>query len=128
MIVDLHKAGMGYKTISKKPGERDNCWCDNSQMEEIHDNSPLPSLWSFMRALWHQLNLLCLEVYIRIWACLFLKGTDRYCCIEGLINGAMYCRVLSENLLGLSQHTEDESWMGLHTMTQNIRPKQQRSV
>ena len=25
-IVDLHKAGMGYKTISKKLGEKVDCW------------------------------------------------------------------------------------------------------
>ncbi len=31
-IVDLHKTGIGYKTIAKQLG--DNSWCDCSQMEE----------------------------------------------------------------------------------------------
>ncbi len=39
-IVDLHKAGMGYKTIAKQLG--DNSWCDYSQMEETQKTVSLP--------------------------------------------------------------------------------------
>ncbi|KAL0151238.1 hypothetical protein M9458_053429, partial [Cirrhinus mrigala] len=31
--LNLHKAGMGYKTISKQLGEKDNSWCDYLSME-----------------------------------------------------------------------------------------------
>jgi len=34
-IKSLHKAGMGYKTISKKLGEKETCWFDYSEMEEV---------------------------------------------------------------------------------------------
>ena len=35
-IVDQHKAGMGYKKISKQLGEKlDNCWSNYQNMEEI---------------------------------------------------------------------------------------------
>ncbi len=33
-IVDLHKGGMGYKTIAKQLVRGDNSLCDYSQMEE----------------------------------------------------------------------------------------------
>ncbi len=36
-IVDLHKAGMGYKTNAKQLG--DNSWCDYSQIKETQNNS-----------------------------------------------------------------------------------------
>ncbi len=48
-IVDLHKAGMGYKTISKKLGEKETT--DYSEMEEIQNNHQSPSVWSSMQDL-----------------------------------------------------------------------------
>ncbi len=47
--VDLHKAGMGYKTIAKQLG--DNSWCDYSQMEETQNNCKSPSVWGSMQDL-----------------------------------------------------------------------------
>ncbi len=47
-IVDLHKAGMGYKTIAK---QLDNSWCDYSQMEETQNNCQSPSDWGSMQDL-----------------------------------------------------------------------------
>ncbi len=50
-IVDLHKAGMGYKTISKKLGKRRRqLKCDYLEMEEIQ-NHQSPSVWSSMQDL-----------------------------------------------------------------------------
>ncbi len=48
-IVDLHKAGMGYKTITKQLG--DNRWCDYSQMEETQNNCQSPLVWGSMQDL-----------------------------------------------------------------------------
>ncbi len=48
-IVDLHKAGMGYKTNAKQLG--DNSWCDYSQMEETQNNCQSPSDWGSMQDL-----------------------------------------------------------------------------
>ncbi len=51
-IVDLHKAGMGYKTIAKQLGEKvTNSWCDYSQMEETQNNCQSPSVWGSMQDL-----------------------------------------------------------------------------
>ncbi len=43
-IVDLHKDGMGYKTIAKQLGEKVTT-CDNSQMEETQNNCQSPSVY-----------------------------------------------------------------------------------
>ncbi len=43
-IVDLHKDGMGYKTIAKQLGEKVTM-CDNSQMEETQNNCQSPSVY-----------------------------------------------------------------------------------
>ncbi len=48
-IVDLHKAGMGYKTIAKQLS--DNSWCDYSQMEETQKTVSLPGLGGSMQDL-----------------------------------------------------------------------------
>ncbi len=45
-IVDLHKAGMDYKTQ-----EGDNSWCDYSQMEETQNNCQSPTDWCSMQDL-----------------------------------------------------------------------------
>lgn len=52
-IIDLHKAGMGNKTISKKSGEKDTVGAITGKwnMEEKQDNSQSPSLWSSMQDL-----------------------------------------------------------------------------
>ncbi len=42
-IVDIHKPGMGYKTIAKQLGEKvTTVGCDYSQMEETQNNCDLP--------------------------------------------------------------------------------------
>ncbi len=48
-IIDLHKAGMGYKTIAKQLG--DNSGCDYSQIKETQNNCPSPSFWGSMQDL-----------------------------------------------------------------------------
>ena len=49
-IVDLHKAGMGYKTIGKQLGEKQTTvWCDYSQMEATPNNCQWPSVWGSMQ-------------------------------------------------------------------------------
>ncbi len=48
-IVDLHKAGMGYKTIAKQLGE--NSCCDYFQIEETQNNCQSPSVWGSMQDL-----------------------------------------------------------------------------
>ncbi len=50
-IVDLLKAGMGYKTIAKKLWEGDNSWCDYSQMEETQNNCQSSSVWGSKKQL-----------------------------------------------------------------------------
>ena len=51
-IVDLHKAGMGYKTIVKQLGEKvTTVGGDYSQMEETQKNCHSPSAWGSMQDL-----------------------------------------------------------------------------
>ncbi len=52
-IVDLHKAGMGYKTIAKQLGEKVTTVgaIDYSQMEETQNNCQSPSDWVSMQDL-----------------------------------------------------------------------------
>ncbi len=51
-IVDLHKAGMGYKTITKQLGEKvTTVGATNSQMEETQNNYQSPSVWGSMQDL-----------------------------------------------------------------------------
>ncbi len=51
-IVDLHKAGMGNKTITKQLGEKVTTrWCDYSQMKETQNNCQSPSVWGSMQDL-----------------------------------------------------------------------------
>ncbi len=50
-IVDLLKAGMGYKTIAKQLWKGDNSWCDYSQMEETQNNCQSSSVWDSMQDL-----------------------------------------------------------------------------
>ena len=50
-IVDLHKAGMGYKTIGKQLGEKQTTGCDYSQIEATPDNCQSPSVWGSMQDL-----------------------------------------------------------------------------
>ncbi len=51
-IVDLHKAGMGYKTIAKQLGEKvTTVGAIYSQMEETQNNCQSPSDWGSMQDL-----------------------------------------------------------------------------
>ncbi len=50
-IVDLHKAGMGYKTIAKLLGKKVKTVCDYSQMEETQNNGQSSSDWGSMQDL-----------------------------------------------------------------------------
>ncbi len=51
-IVDLHKAGMGYKTIAKQLGEKvTTVGVTNSQMEKTQNNCQSPSDWGSMQDL-----------------------------------------------------------------------------
>ncbi len=43
-IVDLHKAGMGFKTIAR--WESDNGWCDYSQMKKHKITVNIPRTWA----------------------------------------------------------------------------------
>ncbi len=44
-ILDLHKAGMGYKTIAKQLGEKgDNSWCDYLKWKKHKLTVSLPGL------------------------------------------------------------------------------------
>ena len=69
-IVDLHKAGMGYKKISKQLGEK------------------LTTVGAIIRK-WKKHKL---------WGCFSAKGTGRLQRIEGRMNGAMYREILGDNL------------------------------
>ena len=65
---------------------------------------------------------------LMLWGCFSTKGTGRLNCFEGRMNGAMYWEILGDNLLpsvrALKRVVDGSSNM---TMTQNIRPRQQRS-
>ncbi len=50
-IVDLHKTGMGYKTITKQLGEKVTVGVIYSQMEETQNNCQSPSDWGSMQDL-----------------------------------------------------------------------------
>ncbi len=50
-IVDLHKAGMGYKTIAKQLGEKVTTIGAIMQMEETQNNCQSPSVWGSMQDL-----------------------------------------------------------------------------
>ncbi len=50
-IVDLHKAGMGYKTIAKHLGEKVTTAGVIMQMEETQNNCQSPSDWGSMQDL-----------------------------------------------------------------------------
>ncbi len=51
-IVNLHKAGMGYKTIAKQLGEKvRTVWSYYLQMEETQDSCQSPSDWGSMQDL-----------------------------------------------------------------------------
>ncbi len=50
-IVDLHKAGTGYKPSPSRWWEGDNSWCDYSQTEETQSNGQSPSDWGSMQDL-----------------------------------------------------------------------------
>ncbi|KAI4899963.1 hypothetical protein NFI96_007760 [Prochilodus magdalenae] len=50
-IIDLHKAGMGYKTLSKTLSEKENCWCHCEKMEEIQNDCQSTSIWDSMQNL-----------------------------------------------------------------------------
>ncbi len=47
---------------------------------------------------------------IMLWGCFSAEGTGRLHRIEGRMNGAMYRKILANNL---SKSIEDESWLGL---------------
>ncbi len=48
-ILDLHKSGMGYKSITEAAWWDDNSWCDYSQ--EIQNSCQSPSDWESMQDL-----------------------------------------------------------------------------
>ncbi len=52
MIVDVHKAGMGYKTINKKLGEKETTVCEIIQKwKKYKITIKSPSVWSSMQDL-----------------------------------------------------------------------------
>ncbi len=73
-IVDLHKAGMGYRTIGKQLGERQQLLAQLLEMEEIQDDCQSPSDWGSMQDLasWSIMILRKgedqLELHGRIWS------------------------------------------------------------
>ena len=51
-IVDLHKAGMGYRTIGKQLGEKATIvGTIIKKMEEVQDDGQSPSVWGSMQDL-----------------------------------------------------------------------------
>ena len=65
---------------------------------------------------------------LMLWGGFSAKGTGQFHLIKGRMNGAMYREILGDNLLppvrALKWVVDGSSNM---TMTQNIRPRQQRS-
>ncbi|KAK1788828.1 hypothetical protein P4O66_002638 [Electrophorus voltai] len=92
-IVDLHKAGMGYRKMSKE--------LDENKIELFGINST--------RCVWRQRNAgydpkNTIPTVKQRWkhsafGCFSATGTEILQGIEGLMNGAMYSRILNENLL-----------------------------
>ncbi len=95
-IVDLHKAGMGYKTIAKQLGVKvTTVGGDYSQMEETQNNCQCPSVWGSMQNLKSEENTERERVCPRerererereratvrdICILIFDKGTANQCC------------------------------------------------
>ncbi|KAI3377557.1 hypothetical protein L3Q82_008725, partial [Scortum barcoo] len=112
--VDLHKPGMGYKTISKKPGEKETTvgaiirkWKQYKLTVtltlELYASSHLVGVWRQRNAEHDPKNTILMVKHggrnILLWGCFSAKATGRLHCIEGQMNGAMCHRFLDENVL-----------------------------
>ncbi|KAK6319897.1 hypothetical protein J4Q44_G00090040 [Coregonus suidteri] len=89
-IVDLHKAGMGYRTIGK-------------QLELFGLNSTR-RVWRKKKDEYNPKNTIPTVKHggggnIILWGCFSAKGTGRLHRIEGRMDGAMYREILANNLL-----------------------------
>ncbi|CAJ0942359.1 unnamed protein product [Ranitomeya imitator] len=130
-ITDLHKAGMGYKTISKTLGEKETTvvaivtllkkshvqaplkfanehlddslsdwakvlWSDETT--EVFGNNSTHRVWRKRNAAYDPKNIVP-TVNHMFWGCFSAKGIGILYRINGRIDGAMYHRILSDNLL-----------------------------
>ncbi|KAK3556633.1 hypothetical protein QTP70_010835 [Hemibagrus guttatus] len=87
-IVDLHKAGMGYKTTGQQLGEK------------VTPVGVIICKWKKHKI---TVNLPWSEAPCKISPCgvslIMITGTGQLHRIKGTMDGAMYCQILSENLL-----------------------------
>ncbi|CAJ0963147.1 unnamed protein product, partial [Ranitomeya imitator] len=139
-IIDLHKAGMGYKTISKTLGEKETTvgeicpqgppaqdgtcaahlkfanehlddsvsdweeklWSDETNIELFGMNSTC-CVWRKRNAAYDPKNTVPTVKHgggnIMFWGCFSAKGAGLLHRINGRMDGAMYRKILSDNLL-----------------------------
>ena len=116
IIVDLHKARMGYKKITKQLGEKfakehlDDpeeawekvMWSNETKIELFGINSTR-HVWRKRNAEYNPKNTIPTVKHggenLMLWGCFSAKGTGQLHRIEGKMNGAMYREILDDNLL-----------------------------
>ncbi len=106
-------------------------WSDETKIELFGINSTR-HVWRKRNADYHPKNTIPTVKHrggnIMLWGCFSAKGTGRLHRIEGPMDGAMYHKILDENLLPSSRTLKmARGWYSSMKMTLNTRPRQQRS-
>ncbi len=96
-IVDLHKAGMGYKTIAKQLGEKVTTVGVIIRKWKKDPKNTIPTVKHG-------------GGNIMLWGCFSAKRTGQLHRIKGTMDGAMYCQGQG---IEASQGIENGSWMGI---------------
>ena len=103
-------------------------WSDETKIELFGINSTR-RVWRKINSEYNPKNTIPTVKHgggnLMLWECFSAKGTGQLHCIEGRMNVAMYQEILDDNLKGHWKWVVDGS--SNMTMTQNIRPRQQRS-
>ncbi len=98
-IVDLHKAGIGYKTIAKQLGEK---------------VTTARRVWRRRNAAYDPKNTIPTVKHgignITLWGCFSAKGTGQLHRSKGTMDGAMYRQGQG---IEASQGIKNGSWMGI---------------
>ncbi|KAL0152604.1 hypothetical protein M9458_052327 [Cirrhinus mrigala] len=116
-FVDLHKVGMGYKTIANRPGEKVTTVITIIRKWKKHKiivSLPLSGAPC-------KISPCGVLVIMTTWwkhdeheGCFSAKGTEQLHRIKGMMDAAMYCQILGENLFPSARELKMGCGWGFH--------------